>query len=870
VKKVANPNLLTQITTRTTSNGLETLTVQFHYDAQSRLTNSIFPDGSSAQTIYNSIGKPAVTIDQQGRQTTMDYDELGRMTRTIYPDGSIDLGGGYDAEGRRIASTNRLGQVTRFEYDANGRLFRTVMPDGTSTTNWFDLAGQLLASTDARGVSTFYGYDAAGRSVAVTNALGEVSLSFYDASGNVTNAVDALGRSTRFIHDQLNRRVQTVFADGTTQTTWFDALGRRTHEQDQAGKVTAFGYDTLGRMTAVTNALGYVTGYAYNELGQQLSQTDANNHATTFEYDSLGRRVKRTLPGGQVETYAYNIGGLLTNKTDFNGHATTYQYDVMNRLIAKLPSATLNPPSAPVYYGYNVLGLHTNMTDASGATFYAYDGRNRLAQKTKLWGSADVSSAQLSATLNYLYDANGSLTNILSSSTNGVNVGYEYDALNRLSAVNDANVGRTAYTYDGVGNLKGYTYPNFVHTEYAYDALNRLTNLASSTLLTTIANYAYTVGAAGNRLTAEEMVSPNGVPRTINRIYTYDDVYRLTGETINGTATVSALGYNYDPVGNRQSRSVTTLPLLPQTFSFDANDRLNTDSYDANGNTLLGAGFSQFQPDQYDFENRLVSRVATVNGQATTMNIWYDGDGNRVKETVVTPTNSVTTFFVVDELNPSGYAQVLEEHQSINYQPSTINKIYTYGHTLISQDRLDGAMWTTSFYGFDGHNNVRYLTDLNGNITDTYDYDAFGNVIAATGNTPNLYLFTGEQYDLDLGLYYAMVEGVYVLLLANGQLYAGQSKNIAERFEQHLKSLEKQGARIVSMLKVTTGIDSQRAAKFLREVLETALIEELDPKGNKVKNPVSNPNRLNKWADPVQTGVDKVFELIPMCKEKKL
>ncbi len=196
------------------------------------------------------------------------------------------------------------------------------------------------------------------------------------------------------------------------------------------------------------------------------------------------------------------------------------------------------------------------------------------------------------------------------------------------------------------------------------------------------------------------------------------------------------------------------LPLAPQSFSFDANDWLNTDSYDANGNTLLGAGFSQTQADQYDFENRLVSRVATINSQPTTINIWYDGDGNRVKKTVVTPTNTVTTFFVVDELNPSGYAQVLEEHVSLNSQPSTLNCIYTYGHTLISQDRLDGATWLTSFYGYDGHNNVRYLTHLNGNVTDTYDYDAFGNVIAASGNTSNLYLFTGEQYDLDLGFYY--------------------------------------------------------------------------------------------------------------------
>lgn len=38
--------------------------------------------------------------------------------------------------------------------------------------------------------------------------------------------------------------------------------------------------------------------------------------------------------------------------------------------------------------------------------------------------------------------------------------------------------------------------------------------------------------------------------------------------------------------------------------------------------------------------------------------------------------------------------------------------------------------------------------------TVTYDYDAFGNLIHSTGATPNNYLFAGEQFDPDLGLYY--------------------------------------------------------------------------------------------------------------------
>jgi RHS repeat-associated protein len=39
-------------------------------------------------------------------------------------------------------------------------------------------------------------------------------------------------------------------------------------------------------------------------------------------------------------------------------------------------------------------------------------------------------------------------------------------------------------------------------------------------------------------------------------------------------------------------------------------------------------------------------------------------------------------------------------------------------------------------------------------FTDTYEYDAFGNSVSTSGSTPNNYLYRGEQYDPDLGLYY--------------------------------------------------------------------------------------------------------------------
>ncbi|MDD4349131.1 MAG: RHS repeat-associated core domain-containing protein, partial [Opitutales bacterium] len=55
----------------------------------------------------------------------------------------------------------------------------------------------------------------------------------------------------------------------------------------------------------------------------------------------------------------------------------------------------------------------------------------------------------------------------------------------------------------------------------------------------------------------------------------------------------------------------------------------------------------------------------------------------------------------------------------------------------------------------DGGGSVRALTDLEGNITDTFSYDAYGNLLHPSSLfLPTSYLYRGERYDPDLGQYY--------------------------------------------------------------------------------------------------------------------
>ncbi len=244
-----------------------------------------------------------------------------------------------------------------------------------------------------------------------------------------------------------------------------------------------------------------------------------------------------------------------------------------------------------------------------------------------------------------------------------------------------------------------------------------------------MASYAYTLGAAGNRTGVAESSG-----RTVS--YGYDNDYRLMSETIatDPGGNNGAENYTYDAVGNRKTLT-STIPSLPGSisYSYDANDRLSTDTYDNDGNTVVSGGIA----NTYDFENRMLTHGA--------VSIVYDGDGNRVSETI----SGTATKYLVDSLNPTKLPQVMDE--TVN---GAVTRTYAYGQNRISENQFIGSTWTPSFYGYDGHGNVRFLTNASGTVTDTYQYDAFGMQIARTGTTPNVFQFSGEWLDSNLGLYY--------------------------------------------------------------------------------------------------------------------
>jgi RHS repeat-associated protein len=691
----------------------------YSYDPLSRLIQSVDPTGKITRFAFDANGNLISSTDALQRQITYAYDSANRPTQTTFPDGTI-FSTTYDWRGNPLRETDQSGNVTSYMYDLAGQLQSVTSGLGTpaaSTTSFtYDAAGRKLTAADARGNVTAYAYDAAGRMVSVTAPAGTTQLA-YDADSRLTSLTDANGHITQYTCDVRGRRTMVSYADGTTTASTYDGTGRVLNATDQNGDATSFGYDAAGQLQAITDPLGHQSSYGYDASGNQITGTDANQHTTTDSFDTLNQFVGRTWPGGgAASSTTYDAVGNPVSVMDNNGKTTTFTYDSLNRLLQETPDPSFNEPS--VVFTYTRTGRRATMADASGTTTYTYDALDRL-----------VSKATPEGTLTYSYDAQNNLLSMQSSNPNGASVSYSYDTMNRLSTVTDnrlpAGQNTTTYSYDPVSNLVTAMYPNQSQQTLSYDQLNRVSQSSAPSR-----SYSYRRSATGQIVSAAESSGRNVS-------YSYDSALRLVNETISAdpAGKNGTLGYSLDPVTNRLSLSSTVGALAAQSLTYNSNDQAAPDAYDSNGN-LLASGSNSYV---WDF----VARLLSANQAAVQM--VYDGDGNRVAKT----TASGTTAYLVDDLNPTGYAQVVEELSG-----GVVQRVYTYGVNRLSESQILSGAWTPSFYGYDGEGHVRYLTGVSGAVTDTYDYDAFGNLINSSGSTPNLYRYRGEQFDQDLGLYY--------------------------------------------------------------------------------------------------------------------
>ncbi|ELS01946.1 RHS repeat-associated core domain protein [Xenococcus sp. PCC 7305] len=714
--------------------------VTFTYDNEGRGISVTNPEGNTSFTKYNSFGDTIAEIDELGRRTEFVYNDRGLLIATIYPDatsGNLDdnprIINEYDESDRLIATRDELERFTYYEYDALSRLEKTIYPDATPDNlddNPFILTeyyadGLVAAEIDELGNRTEFEYDKAGNVVIQRDALGNETIFEYDAVGNLKAMINPNGNRTEYSYDGLGQLIEIEYADGTVEQQIYNSLGYLIEVIDQAGVSTNYEYDALGALTKVIDALGGETEYIRDTEANIIQQINANGNIINFTYDDLNQVATNTLPLGQIATTTYDAVGNIATTNDFNGVVTTYTYDERDRLIAR--SYSDRTPTET--FTYTLTGELETVTDNRGTTTHEYDERDRLISRTEPDGRK----------IEYTYDAAG---NILTLSTDSGVTEYTYDVLNRIDTVTDPDDGVTDYDYDPVGNLITTSFPNGVVENRDYDSLNRLIELENVNG-SVISSFSYTLDEVGNRIRIEE---EDG--RVVE--YEYDVLNRLTEESVtdavNGNFIVE---YVYDAVGNRLQKDDSVNGLT--TYNYDDNDRLISETtnnvvtqyeYDDEGNLITKRIDSENQTTyEWNAKGELTAVEATENGSTGRVEYEYDHDSIRVAINI----DGAETRFLIDK-HQQQFAQVIEEYLTSGEG----NKSYVHGWDLISQD--DGT--ERVYYHVDGLGSTRNITDVNGGVVVEYTFDAYGNLINQVGDTENNYLFTGEQFDNEIGLNY--------------------------------------------------------------------------------------------------------------------
>lgn len=472
---------------------------------------------------------------------------------------------------------------------------------------------------------------------------------------------------------------------------------------------------------ATVNALGNRVTQVLDAAGRRTALVDARSNRYTTVWDAADRPIRNVDPLSHSVTLAYNAASEQTLRIDGRGNRTTYVADNLSR-----PIKRLYPDGSRVTMAYDAASNRTLLADSTGRYTSLYDALNRPRAVTN--------PAQL--TISYSFDGAGRRSKMVEPFGGVFTYGYSPTNLNTL-VVNPQSE-RTTWQYDAASRVRVQLLANGVRVSYAYDNADRLVRLANLTSTgTTITSYVDKWDGTGNRLSRVEQ---DGTRVT----WSYDSTYQLTRERRSGANSYDTT-YAYDPAGNRSrmlDNSVRT------TYSYDAANQLQkyidntgstTFSFDASGNQRLqiasaGGGTTT---NTWDFESRL-TKVALPSGVLNTFS--YNGDNLRVQR----QDSSGTLKQVWDGL------RILEETD----QNNAVQTVYTpssqvYGD-VISQRRAGNA----AYFLFDPLGSTIRLTNGSQNVTDTYLYKSFGEILLA-GTTVNPFKYVGRRgyyYDRDINL----------------------------------------------------------------------------------------------------------------------
>jgi RHS repeat-associated protein len=685
VDTYGNPLTMTQ---PAPNNAVGTVTTDYHYDTDERLTEIVWPDATSQRFGYDADNRRTTVEDENLHTTTTAYDVLGRIVSVSNAAGGV-TSTTYDKNNNAITVEDAMANVTTNDWNSRNELIQQTLPDPDGTG---PLASPVLSFT-------------------------------YSATGKELTATDGLGRTTTLSYDNLDRLTQKALPDpdgagpraSPVITVGYDNLSRQVSETDALGGVThtAYGNTDISQVTSVTapdpDGSGPLTApktqYGFDGDGRRNTVTNAMNHTQTTSFTVNGQTASVADNLGNTVYDTYGHGGELLTTTDALSHTTSDDYDSRYRLIQ-----TTDAKGGLTRLTLDGVGNTVALVDsAMNETDWTFDAINRPVTETNSMGTT-TTSYDPSSDITSIEDADGRVRdfaynnlheltaeNWMSGTTVVAAMNYGYDAGQQLVSASDPN-SAYAFTHDGDGNTLTVDnsgtpgVPDVVITG-GYDAAGDMTS-QSATIAGTkdfLNSYSYD---ADQRLTMVQQQGQSGgnavSPKEID--YAYNALSQFTTVT-----DFSALSGPRTDVATGKS-------------SYDADDRLIDLSYTSNG------GATTIDVFGWDYNaGNLATSFTSADGTAA---YGYDPT-NQLTSAVYTtatgghqPANESYSFDANGNRNSTGYSTGSD---NLITSDGTFNYAHDADGNTISRTRISSA--TASDYL------TTYTWDYRNRLTDVEYYD---------------------------------------------------------------------------------------------------------------------------------------------------
>ena len=471
-------------------------------------------------------------------------------------------------------------------------------------------------------------------------------------------------------------------------------------------------------------------GYEYTPAGQISRTIDGNGNAVQYRYNSLGKISERIDQLGFTETFRYDEEGNLSLHIDRDGRQLQRACNVFGQPVYEKASDAEGKHTNISTWHYDSLGRVTRAVCDGKSYEYIYDAYGNLKEKRSN-GKRLVS---------YTHDRAGQITEI--RDPEGVCTRYEYDILGRRSRIFNDDGLEVRYGYDALNRIRHIRYGNGVETAYTYDGDGNIRTLETKAGENVLLSFAYQYDGNGNRtaktgtqaalggITSEITAGNNALDIS----YNYDVRGQLLEERRNGASVC----YAYDKAGNRIRKTDVQGEIR---YLYNEKNQLVEEespadrkqfSYDRQGGIIEEKNAAGIRLFSYNSRHQQ-TRVETETGNVQENR--YDAEGLRFELLE----NGRRTSFVYHDgelLQEEG-----REEQGTSYHLGAGMEAFRRGQEL-------------SYYHRDEQLSTVFVTDGQGEIRNSYQYDAFGIPLETTEQLNNRIRYTGQQYDDVTGQYY--------------------------------------------------------------------------------------------------------------------